>query len=845
MTKPVRRLLPLFAPAHYALQLNISKRSERLFDGTATITGELKATGQEIILHAKDLAPISATIDDKQATVTVVEADDELIISASAPLEAGEHTVTISFSGKITDPMHGLYPCYFKIEGKDKELLMTQLESHHAREVFPCVDEPAAKATFDLTLQSESGITVLGNTPIQEQAEKDGVLTTTFETTPQMSTYLLAFVAGELGYLEATNKHGVTIRTYATPDKVEFTRFALDFAVDVLDYFDDYFGVPYPLPKCDLVAVPDFSAGAMENWGLTTYRESCMLVDPENTAADTKEWIAAVVAHELSHQWFGNLVTMQWWDDLWLNESFAKWMEHYAVDHLRPEWQVWEQFGGSEQQYAFGRDSLANVQAVKQPVNHPDELHSLFDAAIVYAKGSCLIRMLHEYLGADTFRDGLRVYMKRHQYQNTEANDLWAALSEVSGKDVAAFMDPWLYQPGHPVLNANIEGDAATLSQKRFYANPLEAKDAKQTLWPLPLLSEQMGEESLETAHATVAVRGNNTVQLNRGYTSFYHTQYDPEHLQKLAKAAETKQLAVVDRLGLLADNLALVKAGLASTADLVKLAGSYKNEDAYPVWQSIIGVIGALRLLVNEDPDLKPHLQRYIRDVIKREYDRLGWERIEGEAYFDELLRPSMLSLMAYAELPEAVERALKIFDEAEKPEDIMADIRSIVYAVASRERGESAYERLLQWYKETTSAEERINIAAGITATRDEKLAKTITGHFTTKLIKSQDLFYWFIYLIRNRHGRMAAWDWMQTHWDWIIEQYKGGHDYADFPKYAASAMSTRDQLEMYRAFFEPKLAEIELERTIRQGLEDIEVRVLWRERDIDELSKLLKKL
>lgn len=839
--KPVKRLLPLFIPAEYKIKLDITKRIERIFSGQVTITGTLTNSDNQIILHSRELQITDVKVNNKPANFELLPDSDELIISATGKI-VNDCDVFIAFKGKITDSMQGLYPCYFKHDGKDKELLMTQLESHYARTLFPCIDEPAAKAVFDLTLTTEQNITVLGNTPVKSQKNVDGNLQTIFEPTPKMSTYLLAFVTGELDYLETKNQHNVTVRAYATPDKVQFTKFALDFAAKVLDYYDDYFDVPYPLDKCDMVAVPDFASGAMENWGLVTYRESCMLVDEKNTPSDVKEWVAAVVAHELSHQWFGNLVTMQWWDDLWLNESFAKWMEHYAVDHFMPEWQVWEQFSSGEQQGSMARDSLASVQAVHQPVHHPDELHSLFDSAIVYAKGSCLIRMLHEYLGAKTFRDGLRIYMQRHKYSNTQANDLWAALSEVSGKDVQAFMGAWLDQPGHPVISIEPNGTSVKVSQKRFYANPLQAKNADSSIWPVPLLCDQL-EEPILTEQSKSIAKKPGTLFVNNGYTGFYHTMYSPEYQAQLAKQVCDGKIPTVNRLSLLADGMALAKSGLGSTSDLIKLAANYKNESSYPVWRTIGGVIGTIRMLIGGDKQLKRHLQKYVHDLVHGEYARLGWDKIKGEPYFDELQRPDMISYMAYTEDSEVIEHCLQLFDDAKQPEDIHPDIRSIVYAVAIRERGRSAYDRQLEWYKTTTSAEERINLAAGITSMRDKDLAREVTTLFTTKLIKPQDLFYWFIYLIRSQHGKKPAWDWMVKNWEWIEKSFKGGHDYADFPKYAASALNTREYLEEYRKFFTPKLAETELERVIKQGLEDIEVRVLWRERDLQDVSEFLK--
>jgi aminopeptidase N len=838
--KTVRRLHDLFQPTSYELSLDISKRTERTFTGSVTITGTLAADADSITVHSKDLTIQHVTVNGTDATYKQGE-DDELAVSTGQQLAAGTYSLAFTFSGAITDPMHGLYPCYFKHDGVDKELLMTQLESHYARELFPCIDEPAGKATFDLTLTTEPGITVIANTPVKSQAKNGDVLVTNFEQTPKMSPYLLCFVGGELGYTEATNKNGVFIRAYATPDNVKHTQFALDFAAKTLEFLDDYFGTPYPLQKCDIVAVPDFAAGAMENWGLITFRENALLYDEQNSSADVKEWVAAVVMHELAHQWFGNLVTMQWWDDLWLNESFAKWMEHYGVDKLIPEWRVWDSFGATEQQYAFNRDGLAQVQAVREPVHHPDELHSLFDPAIVYAKGACLIRMLQGYLGEDAFRDGLRIYMAKHKYGNTSANDLWAALDEASGKDVSAFMTAWVEQPGHPVVSVAAEASRVILSQKRFYANPTQAKE-DGTIWPLPLLSKELDVELFDTQElGTDATDA--PIILNRGYSGFYHTHYQGEALIALAEEVEAGKLPVIERQSLLIDGVALARAGEQSTSDVLQLLAAYKNEASYPVWQAMNSVIGAVRLIINDDSEVKPYLQKYVANLARTQYDRLGWEKAKGEPYFDELLRPDMIGLMAYAEVPAVVDKLLGMFDAAKTPEDIASpELRSMVYGMAMRHYGRPAYDKLISWYKTTISADERVNIASGIASTRDPEMAKEIVQLFTSKMVKPQDLAYWFIYTIRNRYTRQTSWQWMQDNWDWIVKQFKNSHDYSDFPKYSASGMGTREELEQYKAFFEPKLDEQDIAMVIRQGIEEIEVRMLWRERDIDAITNML---
>ena len=839
--KTIKRLLEEFIPSTYNLSLDISNRSTRTFTGTVVITGNKVTDNPTLSLHAKGLTITSALIDDQAATFEL-STDDELRLIASS-ISKGEHRLKISFSGNITDPMNGLYPCYFYLDGHDEEILATQFESHHAREVFPCIDEPAAKATFDLELITEKGITVIANTPIKTQHDANNTIATIFETTPRMSTYLLAFVAGKLAHKEATTKNGVKVRTYATPDKVEKTSFALDVAVKTLDFFNEYFAIDYPLAKCDLIGLPDFSSGAMENWGCITFRESCYLVDEYSSIA-IKQYAALVVAHELAHQWFGNLVTMQWWDDLWLNESFATCIEYLAIDQQFPDWQLWTQFYDNETAHALDRDSLATVQRVRQPVSDPEEIRTLFDGAIVYAKGASLLRMLHEYVGAENFRDGLRVYLDRHQYHNAEASDLWQALSEVSGKNIERFMQPWISQAGHPVVMIEAQDDARVhLSQERFLSNPKEKADPT-TLWPIPLLSNgQIDTEILENQQADFQVTSTDLpFFLNQGHTGFYLTQYNQKQLQALAVTIQDGKLGIVDRLGLLSEAYDLAKAGRQSTGSMLTLLAAYRQESAEPVWGAISSAIGALKLLVNEDPTYKPRLQHFVANLAQLQFQRLGWEAIQDEPYFDALLRPSIIGLMSYAEGPAVIAHALKVFREAKQPEDIWGNIRGTIMVVAARNGTQADFDRVKNWYHTQTSAELRIQLAAGLSATRNTQNIQGLLAALTTKAIKLQDLFYWFIYLIRNPAARQLTWDWMVKNWEWIEEKFKNDMHYDDFSTYAASAFSTAEELAQYKDFFEPRLDNPALKRSILQGVESIESRLLWRERDLSSVQDFL---
>jgi aminopeptidase N len=469
----------------------------------------------------------------------------------------------------------------------------------------------------------------------------------------------------------------------------------------------------------------------------------------------------------------------------------------------------------------------------------------MFDPAIVYAKGGSLIRMLHEYLGDDVFRNGLRIYMKRHKYGSTTTADLWRALAEASGKDVEAFMEAWISKPGHPVVDYVVHEGHASIAQKRFFASPAQANPHDTTLWPIPLLSSTLPDAALFTGRKTeLVVEPADYHLLNEGGTGFYHVRYDAKNVAKLARAVASGKLSAGDRQRLLMDSVSLNRAGIEPTLDTLRLLDHYNKESDYAVWIGINAATNALRVLVNDDPAFKPDLQRFIASLSRSEFSRLGWGIKKGESHFDTLLRPFVISNMAYAQDPGTVNHCLEMFDGAEKPEDLPSDIRSIVYAVAVRERGEPVVKKLLGWYKSTSSADERVNLCAGISSVRDPKLGKKMLALITTKTVKLQDMFYWFIYFIRNPDTRQVTWQWLQDNWDWVEKNFAGGDDYGFFPKYSGSAFSTRKELAAYKKFFTPKLNEPSLKRTIEQGFEDIEIRALWRERDLDAVTDFLKK-
>ena len=467
------------------------------FEGIETIHLNVLQKIRIVTLHSKELEIETVKIGDVFAKISYNEGNETASFSFPSAIglrarpkfiPAGKHKLTIVFKGILNNKMRGFYRSKYAISGKEYHMATTQFEATDARRAFPCFDEPAQKAIFNVSLIIPKGKTVISNTlPVSVSEHEGGFEVVKFSPTPIMSTYLLAFIIGDFEYIERKSKRGVIVRVYTTPGKKHQAKFALDCAVKTLEFYEKYFDIAYPLNTLDMIAIPDFSSGAMENWGAITYRESALLVDEEHSSASNKQWVALVIAHELAHQWFGNLVTMEWWTHLWLNEGFASYIEYLAVDKLFPKWDIWTQFSTNDLGIALRLDALASTHPIEIPVHHPDEIGEIFDE-VSYSKGASIIRMLADYIGEKNFRDGLRYYLKKHSYKNTETVHLWQAFEKVSKKPVAKMMRNWTGKPGYPVIKAEIKNNELSLSQERFFASPISKKKSKdKTTWQVPV----------------------------------------------------------------------------------------------------------------------------------------------------------------------------------------------------------------------------------------------------------------------------------------------------------------------------------------------------------------------
>lgn len=847
MSKKVTRLYEQYKPNNYELKIAISE-DKKSFTGSVTIKGhKVGKPSSRITFHQKDLKVSNVSVEhaDKKNEKSHIEIDrvvlqnkrDEVRLHSKSTLYPGEYTISMDFSGTITKNMDGIYPSVFKEDDKQKKLIATQFESHHAREAFPCIDEPEAKATFNFTLEHAHNETALGNTPVLSTKAEGKATLTSFEQTPIMSTYLLAFVVGEMSHLEAKSKNGVKIRTYATKNQIQHSQFALDVAVKCMDYYEDYYDIPFPLEKCDFVALPDFASGAMENWGLITFREQTLLCDEENTSLGMKQYVAIVVAHELTHQWFGNLVTMQWWTDLWLNEGFASWMEYLAVDDLFPDWQVWTQFAVDDQQLALKIDSLENTHPIEVEVNHPDEIRTIFDA-ISYQKGASVIHMLQHYLGADGFRDGLRHYLKTHSYRNTVTMDLWQALEDVTKKPVKDFMSAWTNKSGFPIIEVESASDHLKITQSRFVTNPISKSRKDNTLWPIPLLTGGLEKNIVSKKINNVPFSSSDVpLKLNTGQTGFYRVNYSHDLQQKQLKALDNGTFDPLDRMGLISDSFEVTKAGYQSVDEYLDLLQHYSHEDALSVWEILASSVGSIRSILStsdEDNELRDLMKPFVQKLAKPQLDRLTWDEKENEDHLDTLLRPLIIGMSVGSDTKAELDKALDLYKgKINENKHINPDLRGIVYGAAARKGGEKEFNEMLELYKKSDSSDEKLSLTAALTSFKQQELHQKVFDLIKSDVVRTQDNSYWIAYSFMNRHARNASWDWMKENWDWMKETMGTDLSFSRMPIYAARSFARDEYIEEYKAFFENRMEPM-IERTYKQGLEMAQTAAAWRKRD-----------
>ena len=836
------RFYEKFQPDHYDIYLNID-RAAKIFKGVTTIKGN--AVDSKIALHQKFLNVTSVQADGQAVPFSFSDRQEAINIKLPHP---GNVELKVVYDAKLTDTMMGIYPSYYMLDGQKHQLIGTQFETTAARQAFPGIDEPEAKATFSLAIKYDEhpGETIIANMP--EDHVENGVHY--FKETVKMSTYLVAFAFGELQSKFAKTKSGVEIGVFSTkahqPNELDFS---LDIAKRAIEFYEDFYQTPYPLPQSYQLALPDFSAGAMENWGLVTYREAYMLLDPDNTTLNQKRVIATVITHELAHQWFGDLVTMKWWDDLWLNESFANMMEYVAVDALEPEWKIWEMFQTSDVPMALQRDATDGVQSVHVAVDDPAEIDTLFDGAIVYAKGARMLVMVRALLGDEVMRKGLKNYFAAHQYGNATGADLWQALGEASGMNVGQIMESWLEHPGYPVVTVKVENGHLMLEQNQFFIG--DGQD-KGRLWQIPVNANYdqapaiFSEQSLDLGdYAELRRKNGQPFRINIGDNSHVIVKYDEPLLDDILDHFD--ELGAIDQLQLLQDLRLLAEGRQISYAQIVPLLSRFKDSCSGIVNEMLYHVANSLKNFVQPAAKTERQLQQLFDQLSVRQVQRLGWLSQKGESNDDQLTRPIVLSAALYAQNSDAIKQAQALFDQYQDHlADLPADVRGLVLANKVKNYGgQELFDTLLADYQKTADAGFKQDICAALTKTQDDQLIAQLIDRFKdADTIKPQDLRAWFRGVLANDHGQQAAWDWIQQEWSWLEKTVGGDMEFPTYITVISRIFKTAQRLAEFKRFFTPKENDPMLKREIQMDEKVIASRVELIESEQDAVNAAIAK-
>lgn len=835
-----KHLYETFQPAHYDLFIDVD-RGTKTITGKTTIQGEAKAAN--IALNQKYLKISSVQADGQTVTFTV---DDQAeTVNITLP-QAGAVTLTLDYTAPLTDTMMGIYPSYYEINGEKQLLIGTQFESTAARQAFPGVDEPEAKATFSLALKfdEQPGETVIANMP--EVKVEAGVHY--FDTTMRMSTYLVAFAFGDMQKKLTKTKSGVEIGVFATkahqPKELDF---ALDIAKRAIEFYEDFYETPYPLPHSYQLALPDFSAGAMENWGLVTYREAYLTLDPDNTSLRMKQLVATVITHELAHQWFGDLVTMKWWDDLWLNESFANMMEYLSVDAMEPNWHIWEMFQTSEASAALQRDATDGVQSVHVAVEDPADIDSVFDGAIVYAKGSRLLVMVRALIGDHNLRKGLKAYFDAHKFGNAKGADLWAALGEASGIDVGAIMTSWLEQPGYPLVTAKIVDGQLQLSQQQFFIG--EGKEVGRQ-WQIPLESNYaaapqiMSEKTVTLGdYKTLRAEAGKAFRLNVGNNSHFIVKYDDTLMADLL--SEAADFDAISKLQLLQDMRLQAEAGVISYADIVPLLKTFKDDTSNIVITAVMQTAGRLQKFTTPDSEEDKQLRAFFKLLSAGQYARLGLTPKAGESNDDQIGRPYILDGAAFGHNADFEADAHALYTSTDIAA-MSADARPYVLKNEAKQHPSQAlFDHFIAEYRKTADPSVKEALMYATPAFKDEAILKQIVTYFEdADTIKPQDLRSWFRGVLANPQGEQLAWDWLRNEWDWLNKTVGGDMEFTTYITVVASRFDTAKRLAEFKAFFEPKLEVPGLGREIQMDTKVIATRVALIEDQKDQVNAAIAK-
>ncbi len=834
-------------PRHYRLRLEPDLEGAT-FCGSETVTVDVLEETNRVVLNAADIRILDAEmVSDSVALAAEVEYDEDrqrAALTFSEELATGRWEFRCRFEGVLNDQLRGFYRSTFTDEeGETAVIATTQFEATEARRAFPCWDEPDFKASFGITLVVPPDLMAVSNSlEVARRSLDDGRTKVTFADTMVMSTYLVAFVVGPFEATDPVDVGGVPLRIVVPKGKLHLADFALDVSRFCLSYLADYYGIPYPGDKVDMVAIPDFAFGAMENLGCITYRESALLLNQATASSAEKMRVLDVIGHELAHMWFGDLVTMRWWDGLWLNEAFATFMEMKATDAFRPEWKRWLEFAAAERTWAFGIDELAGTRPVEFEVTSPEEAEAMFDG-ITYGKGSAVLWMVEQYVGEDTFRKGVEHYLRRHAYGNTETSDLWESLDRLSGREVGAVTDSWIHQAGFPQVTVRPTGTGVELEQGRFLLVPDSASGGSWTI-PVRLRGIRAGEEfSMEVLldGPTREVHLGEDVEwlvANAGGYGFYRTRYEEPLLSRLVDSCA--HLDRVERFVLIDDSWAFVEAGLGSATEFLARVPSFRPGEDPALWGAVLNAVASVGHHLVTDR-ARPFFESWVSSVVSDTAERLAWSPAEGEPARIRRLRGRMIETMgAVANRPEVVEEARRICDLlGAEPASVDPDVGRAAIAVCAAHGDSETFATFLERHQSAGNPQDESRYLAALASFDRKESIEVLFGLILDQTVRSQDAAWVIARLLTNRINGPYAWEILADRWDDLLR--------------LVPPMTRSRIADGFPALSQPEVARAVKEflstnplrhaaTAVGQKLERLSAKVEMRKRDTDSLSRWL---
>ncbi|KAJ8035810.1 Aminopeptidase N [Holothuria leucospilota] len=844
------------------------------FYGWVEIVVVIEENTDRIVMHMANIdvdgIKVRRTVGDQTDLFVSHEEDtlyEFLIIHTRETLMKGtDYRVYIEYRGNLTNGLAGFYrSSYVNADGETVWLATSQMQPTDGRRALPCWDEPGFRSYFDTKIIHMSNMTALSNgIELGTETYEGDWQITTFKTTPKMPTYLLAFIVSDFGYKEGYTKNGVRFRVWCRKEAINTTDYALQQGVDILTYFEEYFSIPFPLEKQDMVAVPDFSAGAMENWGLIIYRETALLFDPMQNSAANKQRVAVVVSHELAHQWFGNLVTPEWWDDLWLNEGFASYVEYLGVNFTEPTWKMMEQFLVEDLQSVFSPDSLGSSHPVRVPVSSPAEINEIFDR-ISYAKGASILRMLNNILTEDVFRSGLLRYLNHYAEGNANSDKLWDALNQAQDVyDVKAIMDTWTLQMGFPVVNMTRNGNMLTAIQKHFLINPDSEVDDKYGdlgyLWYIQLTHTHKSQMEYEnpnfdwmngtsgeilTFSLEQSVKNTDWYLINIKQYGYYRVNYDLENWERLMTQLEADLNAIPaeNRAALIDDAFDLARSG-ALTYDIPLGITKYlKNELEYIPWEATLVAIAYIRNMFSRNAGYG-NLEKYMLCQIESLYNSVGFEDNPNDELLDQYNRVNAVGTACFYGHQGCLENATREFMEyMTMNETVSPNLKTSVYCYGIREGGADEWDFGLKKYQESTNAAEKATWLYALSCSREPWiLSRYLSYSLNEDIVRQQDASYVIRYTARNYVGRALAWDYLRSEWDAIFAYFgEGSFTFSNIIAAVTAHFNTEFDLQELEKFGEGRDFG-SATRAFSQAIDATKANIEWMNRNAETVSNTL---